>query len=69
MLKQFFCKHEKFTFVRNIYGEEINLYSNGSPIIRSIWECKKCKKKKFVNRTITQSEIREDKIKDILDVS
>ena len=33
------CEHE-YEFVRNIYGDEINLCGG----YRSIWKCKKCGK-------------------------
>ena len=36
--KRLFCKHQDQTFIRNIYGDEINL-TNGK---RSVWRCKKC---------------------------
>lgn len=38
-IKRLFCKHE-YEFVRNIYGDEINMV-NGR---RSWWRCKKCGK-------------------------
>ena len=42
LIKQLFCKHN-FKFIRNIYGDEINLH-NGN---RSEWKCKKCGKTKY----------------------
>lgn len=42
LIKQLFCKH-KFKFIRNIYGDEINL-RNGN---RSEWKCEKCGKTKY----------------------
>ena len=36
MVRRLFCRHE-LRFVRNIYGDEINLM-NG----RSLWVCEKC---------------------------
>lgn len=41
-----FCKHKNITFLRNVYGDEIN-YINA----RSIWVCKDC------NRTIRKNEL------------
>lgn len=38
--RQFFCKHEKEVFVRNIYGDEILEYGWK----RSIWQCEACGK-------------------------
>lgn len=38
-IKRLFCKHE-YEFVRNIYGDEINMV-NGR---RSWWRCMKCGK-------------------------
>ena len=37
ILRQIFCRHE-LEFVRNIYGDEINLVGGR----RSWWRCKKC---------------------------
>ena len=37
--KQLFCKHNNIEFVRNIYGDEINLVN-----ARSEWKCKYCGK-------------------------
>ena len=37
------CRHE-YEFVRNIYGDEINLAAR----CRSMWRCKKCGGLKFV---------------------
>ena len=39
--KRLFC-HHKYKFIRNIYGDEINI-NNGK---RSLWECTKCQKYK-----------------------
>lgn len=38
-IKRLFCKHE-YEFVRNIYGDEINMVGGR----RSWWRCKKCGK-------------------------
>lgn len=45
MLKQLFCKHN-YSFVRNIYGDEIRL----SGWKRSEWRCSKCGKIKYSDR-------------------
>ena len=37
-LKSLFCKHERTTFVRNIYGDEI-IHRGWK---RSEWRCSKC---------------------------
>ena len=34
----FFCLHPNLKFVRNIYGDEINVWSGN----RSIWRCRRC---------------------------
>jgi hypothetical protein len=36
-LKRIFCAHS-YTFVRNVYGDEINLLGGK----RSVWRCTKC---------------------------
>lgn len=38
-LKQLFCKHNYNIFIRNIYGDEVNLLNS-----RSICKCSKCGK-------------------------
>lgn len=38
------CKHNDLEFYKNIYGDNINGYSSGVPIYRSIWRCKNCGK-------------------------
>jgi hypothetical protein len=43
ILKQFFCEHRNSTWLRNIYGDEIN-YHNGK---RSLWKCDECEKITF----------------------
>lgn len=40
IIKRLFCKH-KYVFVRNIYGDEINLAGGN----RSWWRCEKCGKR------------------------
>ena len=42
-IKRLFCYHE-LEFVRNIYGDEINLTNK-----RSIYKCKKCGAIKYSN--------------------
>lgn len=42
MIKRLACKHE-WEFVRNIYGDEINLYGGR----RSVWRCGRCGKAKL----------------------
>jgi len=37
-LKWLFCRHKKLTFVRNIYGDEINAAGG----CRSWWKCDNC---------------------------
>lgn len=36
-IKRLFCKHYKVTFIRNVYGDEINDRN-----CRSLWRCGKC---------------------------
>ena len=40
IIKRLFCRHE-WEFVRNIYGDEINLVGG----YRSWWRCKRCGKR------------------------
>ena len=40
IIKRLFCRHE-WEFVRNIYGDEINLVGG----CRSWWRCKRCGKR------------------------
>lgn len=44
LFKKLLCNHESLEFVRNIYGDEINLISPPNKTIRSIWKCKNCGK-------------------------
>lgn len=37
-IRRLFCRHESATFVRGIYGDEINL-GGGK---RSVWHCQSC---------------------------
>lgn len=37
-IRRLFCRHREFDFVRNIYGDEINLCGGK----RSLWRCKGC---------------------------
>lgn len=49
--KRFTCKHTNQTFIRNIYGDEIN-WTGGK---RSIWKCDDCGKVIFsdeLNRSV-----------------
>ena len=39
IIRRLFCRHE-YKFVRNIYGDEINLWGGK----RSVWRCHKCGK-------------------------
>lgn len=47
MIKSIFCKHT-YDFVRNIHGDEINMYF---PIKISVWQCKKCSKYKLESKS------------------
>lgn len=38
------CKHKSIEFIRNVYGDEINVLSSDRMIVRSIWKCKNCGK-------------------------
>lgn len=40
--KRLFCNHRNTVFIKNIYGDEINLYSTGKHVYRSIHQCKDC---------------------------
>ena len=54
MVKHLLCHHE-YEFVRNIYGDEINLLAG----CRSVWRCKKC------GRLLFSRKLYEDQWKDI----
>jgi hypothetical protein len=41
-VRQLFCRH-RWTWVRNIHGDEINLRGGK----RSVWWCHKCHKEEF----------------------
>ena len=45
-IKNITCKHE-LAFVRNIYGDEINIVSTENRTYRSEWQCTKCGKIKY----------------------
>ena len=49
-VKRLFCEHE-YEFVRNIYGDEINVCEG----YRSIWKCKKCGKIEYRKKLQTVS--------------
>ena len=49
-VKRLFCEHE-YEFVRNIYGDEINVCEG----YRSIWKCKKCGKIEYRKKLQTIS--------------
>jgi len=38
-IRSLFCRHKSITFIRNIYGDEIN-HAGGK---RSVWMCDGCK--------------------------
>lgn len=42
-LRKIRCAHEDATFIRNIYGDQINHVST-SKVYRSWWKCNKCGK-------------------------
>jgi len=44
LIKKLFCKHSNIVWIRNIYGDEINLISSSFKTFRSIWKCKDCNK-------------------------
>lgn len=46
VLKRLFCNHKKLKFIRNIYGDEVNI-KNGT---RSIWKCENCGKLIFKDK-------------------
>lgn len=41
--KRLFCRHKHTYFIRNIYGDEINLVSDAKTY-RSWWKCTDCDK-------------------------
>lgn len=41
LIKRRFCKHKNISFVRNIYGDEINHISLRK-VYRSWWKCSDC---------------------------
>lgn len=41
ILNEIFCRHRKQTFLRNIYGDEINRVGLAK-IYRSWWVCNRC---------------------------
>jgi hypothetical protein len=59
-IKRLLCKHD-FKPIRNIYGFETILYD-----ARSVWKCPKCEKLKFEDFLISNSMIRDEKLKQIL---
>lgn len=44
LIKRLMCKHKSIEFIRNVYGDEINVLSSDRMIVRSIWKCKNCGK-------------------------
>lgn len=52
ILKRLFCKHD-YTFVRNLYGDEIRW--NGWK--RSIWRCKKCGKWQYRDKLNVEESV------------
>jgi ABC-type ATPase with predicted acetyltransferase domain len=38
------CKHKNRLFIKNLFGDNINKYSNNNHIVRSLWRCKDCGK-------------------------
>lgn len=48
------CRHRRYFFVRNIYGDEIIL-ANWK---RSIWRCELCGREKFQERLVDAETIR-----------
>jgi hypothetical protein len=59
-IKRLLCKHD-FKPIRNIYGGHIFFYE-----ARSVWKCPKCEKLKFEDFLISDSVIRDEKLKQIL---
>jgi hypothetical protein len=58
-LKRLFCKHYKQTFIRNIYGDEINHLN-----ARSVWKCDKCGKYILDQNLVTARESPQDASQD-----
>lgn len=44
VIKQIFCNHSKKHWIRNVYGDEINMLSTYKSTCRSIWKCENCGK-------------------------
>ena len=40
LMKRIFCEHHRTMFLRNFYGDEINLFGGK----RSVWFCESCGK-------------------------
>lgn len=53
-MKELFCQKHELVFVRNIYGDEINVISPKGKTYRSEWKCIHCGKikyKRYLNKT------------------
>lgn len=42
LFTRLFCRHD-YVFVRNLYGDQINVFGGA----RSIWQCSKCNKEQW----------------------
>ena len=47
VITQVLCNKHDLTFIRNIYGDEINEISPPNKVYRSEWKCTKCGKIKY----------------------
>lgn len=59
-LKKLWCTHDKQSFVRNIYGDEINHVSLNR-VYRSWWECDECGKRIPHEKLISKEQEEEMK--------
>ena len=44
VFKRVNCNHNHIVFVKNLFGDNINRWSYGGKITRSLWRCKRCGK-------------------------
>ena len=51
-IKSLRCKHD-YRFVRNLYGDEINLYGGA----RSVWQCANCGKLQFRSNLFNEDKV------------
>lgn len=50
IIKRLFCKHNNLTFIRNIYGDQINMIGTVDKISRSEYVCNNCGKRIYEDK-------------------